>query len=417
FQEGIEHNYLVKKANGDIWQWDRWQAGMGLVDFTNPDACHWYQSKLRALLDMGVDCFKTDFGERIPTDVVWYNGNDPQKMHNYYTYLYNQCVFDLLKSERGEGEAVLFARSATAGSQQFPVHWGGDCWGTYDSMAESLRGGLSLTLSGFGFWSHDISGFEKTATPDLYKRWVAFGLLSTHSRLHGSNSYRVPWLFDEEAVDVLRYFTNLRCRLMPYLWAQAVQTSRTGVPMMRAMVLEFRDPPCRFLDTQYMLGESLLVAPIFNPQGIAGYYVPEGTWLDFFTGKPVEGGHSYKNKYDYFSLPLLVRPNTLLAVGNDIRNVVYDYAKDVTLHLVQLEDGGVAECTVYTANGSADLTAEATRTGNTVTIQTKGHKPFTVLLRNLSEAASVSGASVVSTPKGLQLTPHVLSGTITVQLK
>ncbi|WOC32685.1 MULTISPECIES: alpha-xylosidase [Caproicibacterium] len=417
FQEGMEYHYLVEKANGDVWQWDRWQAGMGLVDFTNPDACRWYQSKLRALLEMGVDCFKTDFGERIPTDVVWHNGADPQKMHNYYTYLYNQCVFDLLKAERGEGEAVLFARSATAGGQQFPVHWGGDSWGTYPSMAESLRGGLSLALSGFGFWSHDISGFENTATPDLYKRWVAFGLLSTHSRLHGSSSYRVPWLFDEEAVDVLRFFTNLRCRLMPYLWAQAVQTAQTGVPMLRPMVLEFRDPPCRFLDTQYMLGESLLVAPIFNSQGIVEYYVPEGTWLDFFTGKPVQGGRSYRNQYDYFSLPLLVRPNTLLAIGRETRQVVYDYAQDVTLHLVGLEDGGTAACTVYAADGTVDLTAKVTRSGSAVTVQTQGNKPFTLLLRYVEKAVSVTGAAFVSTPEGLLLTPQKMTGTVIVQLE
>src|SRR5690606_31946354 len=126
--------------------------------------------------------------------------------HNYYTYLYNKVVFEVLKEKRGEGEAVLFARSATAGSQQFPVHWGGDCEATYESMADSLRGGLSLAMSGFGFWSHDIGGFENTATPDLYKRWTAFGLLSSHSRLHGNISYRVPWLFDEEAVEVMRHF-------------------------------------------------------------------------------------------------------------------------------------------------------------------------------------------------------------------
>ena len=183
---------------------------MALVDFTNPDAVAWYQSKLKALLDMGVDCFKTDFGERIPTDVVWHDGSDPQRMHNYYAQLYNQAVFELLEAERGEGEAVLFARSATAGGQQFPVHWGGDCESTFDSMAESLRGGLSLAASGFGYWSHDIGGFEGTPDPAVFKRWVAFGLLSSHSRLHGSGSYRVPWAFDEEAVDVLRHFTQLK---------------------------------------------------------------------------------------------------------------------------------------------------------------------------------------------------------------
>ena len=191
FKEAMEKGYLLSKPDGDVWQTDLWQAGMGIVDFTNPDAWTWYQDQLRRLLDEGVDCFKTDFGERIPTDVVYYDGSDPVKMHNYYTYLYNKCVFELLTEVRGEGEACLFARSATVGGQKFPVHWGGDCSSNYLSMHESLRAGLSLTLSGFGFWSHDISGFEGTAPADVYKRWAAFGLLSTHSRLHGSGSYRV----------------------------------------------------------------------------------------------------------------------------------------------------------------------------------------------------------------------------------
>ena len=208
FAEGKANGYLLKKPDGDVWQTDQWQAGMGIVDFTNSDACRWYGDKLGALLDMGVDCFKTDFGERIPTDVVYADGSDPHKMHNYYSYLYNKVVFDVLEAKRGAGEAVLFARSGTAGSQQYPVHWGGDCYSSFESMAESLRGGLSLCLSGFGFWSHDIGGFEGTPPVEVYKRWIAFGLLSSHSRLHGSSSYRVPWQFDDEAVDTLRFFTK-----------------------------------------------------------------------------------------------------------------------------------------------------------------------------------------------------------------
>ncbi len=149
FDEAAGAGFLLKRPNGDVWQWDRWQSGMGIVDFTNPAACRWFQGKLRALLDMGVDAFKTDFGERIPTDVVYFDGSDPIKMHNYYTYFYNKTVFELLKEVRGEGEAVVFARSATAGGQQFPVHWGGDSTATFESMAESLRGGLSLGLAGF----------------------------------------------------------------------------------------------------------------------------------------------------------------------------------------------------------------------------------------------------------------------------
>ena len=309
FAEGMEKGYFVKRKNGDVWQWDMWQPGMALVDFTNPAACKWFQDKLEVLLDMGVDCFKTDFGERIPTeDVVYYDGSDPVKMHNYYTYLYNKTVYELLQRKRGKDDAVLFARSATAGGQKFPVHWGGDCWSNYEAMAESMRGGLSLTMSGFGYWSHDIGGFEDTSTPDVYKRWAAFGLLSTHSRFHGSTSYRVPWAYDDEAVDVVRFFTKLKLSLTPYLYSSAVRTSRTGVPMMRSMVLEFEnDPVCQYLDRQYMLGDSLLVAPIFNDRGEAYYYLPEGTWTNYLTGETVEGGVWRKEHHDYMSIPLWAR--------------------------------------------------------------------------------------------------------------
>ena len=241
FREGMDKGYFIKRADGSVWQWDMWQPGMAIVDFTNPEAKKWYQDGLRSLLSMGVDCFKTDFGERIPTeDVVYFDGSDPEKMHNFYTYLYNEAVYEVLKDVRGADEACLFARSATAGGQKFPVHWGGDCFSDYVSMEQSLRGGLSLTSSGFGFWSHDIGGFESTSTPDVYKRWAAFGLLSTHSRLHGSSSYRVPWNYDEEAVDVVRFFTKLKLSLIPYLYSGAVRTSKTVFRSCEAWCLNFR---------------------------------------------------------------------------------------------------------------------------------------------------------------------------------
>ncbi len=316
FDEGAEKGYLLRRPNGDVWQWDMWQPGLAIVDFTNPEAVKWYQQGLGKLLDMGVDCFKTDFGERIPTDVVYADGSDPRKMHNYYTYLYNQAVYEVLAEKKGREEALVFARSATAGGQKFPVHWGGDCWSNYESMAESLRGGLSLTCSGFGYWSHDMGGFEQQSTADVYKRWAAFGLLSTHSRLHGSTSYRVPWVYDEEAVDVLRFFTRLKLELVPYLYEQAQKTSRTGIPMMRSMALEFEgDPNCRYLDRQYMLGDSLLVAPIFNDEGIAEYYLPQGEWVNYLTGERVFGGVWRKEKHGYLSIPLWVRAGSVISVA------------------------------------------------------------------------------------------------------
>ena len=306
FGEAMEKGYLLMKDNGRVWQWDMWQAGMGLVDFTNPDACSWYQSKLKALLDVGVDCFKTDFGERVPTNVKWFDGSDPEKMHNYYTYLYNQCVFELLK--KGESEAVLFARSAAPGGQKFPVHWGGDSTSQYISMAETLRGGLSLMDSGFGFWSHDIGGFEDDGSADLYKRWVAFGLLSSHSRLHGSSSYRVPWNYDEEACEVLKYFTELKWKLMPYIYSLAQTAHEKGLPVMRPMHMQYpKDRNCAYLDQQYMLGDRILVAPVFSSDGKQDFYLPEGNWVHLLTKEPAQGNQWHTGTFDYFSLPLYVR--------------------------------------------------------------------------------------------------------------
>ena len=316
FEEGAKNGYFIKNEDGSVWQWDKWQAGMAIVDFTNPEATKWYQGYLKKLVAMGVDCFKTDFGERIPTEgVKYYDGSDPELMHNYYTYLYNKAVYDVLVETKGADQAILFARSATVGGQRFPVHWGGDCSSNYPSMAESLRAGLSFGMSGFGYWSHDIAGFEDQASPDLYKRWTQFGLLSSHSRYHGSTAYKVPWLYGDEAVDVAREFTELKLRLKPYLKKMAVETHETGVPMMRAMVLEFPDDPtCEDIDTQYMLGDDLLVAPVFREDGVARFYVPDdGTgqaWTNIITGTAYEPGKWYTEQYDYHTLPVLARPGT-----------------------------------------------------------------------------------------------------------
>lgn len=306
FAEGAEKGYFLHKENGDVWQWDKWQAGMTIVDFTNPEAKAWYQEKLTALLEMGVDCFKTDFGERIPDENVrYFDGSDPKKMHNFYSYLYNETVFETIKRVKGEEDAVVFARSGTSGGQKFPVHWGGDCFAKYESMAESLRGGLSLMMSGYGYWSHDIGGFEDTSTPDVYKRWVAFGLLSSHSRLHGSSSYRVPWLYDDEATKVLRHFVLVKQKLLPYLLEKAKENHETGIPLVRAMVLEFpEDPVCGFLDRQYMLGDRYLVAPVMDETGEVTYYLPQGQWKNYFTGETRQGALWITETVDYFTIPL-----------------------------------------------------------------------------------------------------------------
>ncbi|MEV4944901.1 alpha-xylosidase [Streptomyces sp. NPDC053755] len=380
FAEGVAGGHLVKRPNGDVWQWDLWQPGMALVDFTDPAARTWFQDRLRPLLDQGVDCFKTDFGERVPTDVVWHDGSDPERMHNYYTQLYNQTVFELLEKERGPGEAVLFARSATVGGQRFPVHWGGDCWASFEAMAESLRGGLSLSLSGFGFWSHDIGGFEGTPSPDVFTRWLAFGLLSSHSRLHGSDSYRVPWEFGERAVEVARRFTRLKHRLMPYLYGAAVEARDAGVPVMRPMLLEFPDDPaCRPLDRQYMLGPDLLVAPVFSAGGEVEVYLPAGEWTHLLTGETVTGPGWRREVHADHSLPLYIRPGAVLPMGAEEERPDGDWLDGLTL----LVAPGPVERTVTVPDhqGRPAATYRVTRTGDEVTATASGtERPYAVRL-------------------------------------
>lgn len=386
--------YLIKNADGLSYQTDLWQAGMGIVDFTNPAAYAWYQDELRKLVHVGVDCFKTDFGERIPcVGVRYHSGADPVAMHNYYTHLYNRLVFEVLEQEVGQHQACLFARLATVGGQQYPVHWGGDCMSTFEAMAETLRGGLSLGLCGFGFWLHDMSGFEG-AQPDpaVYKRWCAFGLLSSHLRLHGSLLYRVPWNFDDEASDVLRAFTRLKLRLMPYLYAKAIEAHTAGVPMLRPMVLEFGGAGAESADAQFMLGDKLLVAPVFNAEGAVSYYVPAGRWYGLLDGKvrvALGSGDHVDEVHAFDSLPLLVRAGSVFVLGPESVDVPdYDYTKDFTVNLYEVPQGRTVE-RIPDSERLGEFAAEVvvTRTGNDIEVAVAG-KAFHVKVLGVS---TVSG--------------------------
>jgi len=380
FEEGMEKGYFILREDGGVWQSDLWQAGMAIVDFTNPAACAWYAGHLTRLLDLGVDSFKTDFGERIPVrGVRYHDGSDPLRMHNWYSFLYNQLVFDTIRKARGEGEALVFARSATAGGQRFPAHWGGDCSASYVSMAETLRGGLSLAHCGFAFWSHDISGFEHTAPAHVYKRWVAFGLLSSHSRLHGSSSYRVPWLFDEEAVAVLRHFTRLKHRLMPYLYAAAVEATQSGCPLLRPMVLEFpEDLTAQMLDRQYMLGDSLLVAPVFREDGQVAYYLPEGQWTRLDDARLVTGPGWQEERHGFLSLPLLARPGSVIPLGAVDSRPDYDYLDGLSLHAFCLADGARRVLRIPNLKGETAATFHISRQGDQLLVRTDSTRPFEV---------------------------------------
>lgn len=369
FDEGRERGFLAKRADGGVRQWDHWQAGMTWVDFTNPEAYAWWKGKLRELLRQGVDCFKTDFGERVPTDIVWHDGSDPERMHNYYAELYNRAAFEAIAEERGKEEAILFARSATAGGQQLPVHWGGDSEPTFVSMAETLRGGLSLGLSGFGFWSHDMGGFEGTPDPDVFTRWYAFGALSSHSRLHGSKSYRVPWNYGEDAVTVARRFTRLKNRLMPYIATHARAVTDEGLPLLRHMILGYPDDVgSRHVDTQYLFGPDLLVAPIFRASGEVDVYLPTPGWTSILDGRHYDSAGWHHEVHAPDSLPLLVPDGTMLPIGPDATRPDHDWSDGLALYVVRptigtrtlrvaAPQGGMTEFAMIVTHDDVTITA------------------------------------------------------------
>ncbi|WP_324760462.1 alpha-xylosidase [Haloarcula montana] len=315
FDEGVSEGYFVTDGTGDAYVMDNTCQGDyrgALVDFTDPDAVEWWKAKHHRLLEQGVAVFKTDYGEYVPEDAVFANGRSGKTMHNLYPYLYNEAVYEAVGEVNGPEEAVVWGRSAWTGSQAFPMHWGGDPQTSWNGMSAALRGGLSASLSGIAFWSHDIGGFRGTPDDDVYTRWAQFGLLSSNSRCHGTTP-REPWEFGEQALDIFREYARLRYRLLPYLYTYAEVAARTGLPVVRPLVLEYQDDPTvHRMDTQYLLGEDLLVAPVFEDSGTRSVYLPEGEWRDYWTGQRHEGGRTVDVDVSIDEMPVFVRAGSVL---------------------------------------------------------------------------------------------------------
>jgi alpha-D-xyloside xylohydrolase len=287
YDELIENDLAIKDRKGNIPVED------AIIDFSNPEAVKWYQVKLEPLLEMGVGAIKVDFGEAAPENGIYASGKTGFYEHNYYPLRYNKAVADITKEVSGNG--FIWARSTWAGSQRYPVHWGGDPATTNTAMSATLRAGLSIGLTGFTFWSHDIGGFV-TATPeDVYRRWTPFGMLTSHVRSHG-NPPTEPWEYSDEFLEGFRKADNMRYRLMPYIYSQAKHASERGLPMLRALFVEFPDDPGSWLvDDQYLFGSDMLVAPLFENVQERAVYLPKGTWHDYQTGETYEGGwHTIK---------------------------------------------------------------------------------------------------------------------------
>ncbi|MDN3667339.1 glycoside hydrolase family 31 protein [Algibacter miyuki] len=323
-------------------------------------------------------------------------------MHNHYAFIYNELVWKVLKETVGEQEAVLFARSASVGAQQFPVHWGGDCYANYESMAESLRGGLSIGMSGFGFWSHDIGGFENTAPAHVYKRWCAFGLLSSHSRLHGSKSYRVPWAYDDESCDVVRHFTQLKCRMMPYLYRQAALANEFGTPMLRAMCSSTRTIRPATISTASICWAIRSWWRRCLRGRRSAVLSAEGRWTHLWHNDELPGSRWHKQHHDALSLPVYVRDNSLLALGNNDQKADYAWHEGTAFQLFHLEDGREARCDVPAADGSTIFTLKARRQGNAIAVSGEGEaRGWTLCLRNIPQVAGVQGGTQTGSEWGV----------------
>jgi alpha-D-xyloside xylohydrolase len=308
FPELIEQNLVVRDAKGNLPYED------AVLDFSNPKTVAWYQDHIARLLQMGVGAIKVDFGEAAPESGTFANGRAGFYEHNLYPLRYNKAVADITKKVTGEN--IIWARSAWAGSQRYPIHWGGDAESTDDGMAAELRGGLSFGLSGFSFWSHDIGGFTASSVEqmdkNLFARWLAFGMLTSHSRCHGE-APKEPWNYGQAFMNQFRLEDELKYKLMPYVYAQAKDSSQRGLPMLRALFLEFPDDPGSWnVDDEYLFGSSLLVAPLLREdQTSRDVYLPPGTWIDYQTGKDYSGGW---RKIEAGPIPeiILVRDGTVL---------------------------------------------------------------------------------------------------------
>jgi alpha-D-xyloside xylohydrolase len=286
FSELIEKGLVVRDPKNNLTYED------AVLDFSNPATVEWYQAKLVSLLKMGVGAIKVDFGEAAPANGLYASGRTGFYEHNLYPLRYNKAVADITKKTTGEN--IIWARSAWAGSQRYPIHWGGDAESTDGGMAAELRGGLSFGISGFSFWSHDIGGFVSRTSEDLYKRWMAFGMLTSHSRCHGT-APKEPWNYSPAFMDAFRRIDELKYRLMPYVYAQAKDCSERGLPMVRALFIECpNDPGCWLINDEYLFGSDMLVAPLMH-EGSTGrdVYLPPGKWIDYQSNKVYTGGWSH----------------------------------------------------------------------------------------------------------------------------
>jgi len=346
------------------------------IDFTDPEAAKWYQQRLiKPLLEMGIDVIKTDFGEGIPPGMKFKKG-DGHELHNVYPLLYNRAAYEVTAEVHGADNAMVWGRSGYAGSQRYPVQWSGDNSSSYGSMQASLRGGLCYGLSGFTYWSQDTGGFTGEPADELMVRWTQLSVFQSHMRYHGCYPFREPWLFSDEAQAIMRDYLNLRYQLMPYLYSEAIESAASGLPLLRAMVVDYQqDRTVHAIDDQFMCGRSILAAPIMRDDNERTFYLPEGLWYDFFTRECVEGSQWVTREYDLKTMPVWLRGGSVVPTGPVVQSTA-EFSDETPLELTVLLDRHGEAAYQFRPDRDNLVLITASAAGDRVTVNIKGAMPL-----------------------------------------
>lgn len=439
FETGKERGFFARRPDGEVYVIDyglslaprpdgrvrlagkaeTWNAPVAIIDLTHPEAQTWFRDLHRPLLRQGVDVFKTDFGEDVPADACFHDGRTGAEIHNLYPLLYNAAVFEVTAEEKGRG--LVWSRSGTAGSQRFPVCWSGDPASDWDSLAATIRGGLSAGMSGLALWSHDIGGYRGAPDPELYVRWAQFGLFSSHSRMHG-DSPREPWRFGSEALGIVRRFAELRYRLFPYVRSAALEAAETGLPVLRALPLMFpEDPSVASWDHEYMFGPALLVAPVIRPvedlrQELRGparaprmaVYLPDGDWVDYWTGREHRGPGEVRVPARLDLMPLFVRAGAVIPMIKKTRRIPEGRLDPLELQLYP-DPSAPSRATLFEEDGPTDM--RLSPADGHYLFEWRGRLPRTLVIR-AGRGTALQSAALLRGGRPVKLT--VVSGSVTV---